>query len=257
MNINYYNPYVREELMLYHHGVLGQKHGVRNGPPYPLAAGAHSASEKKAGWKKSLYADGKSTHFSKKVEKYVFKSEKKGFNARRGKKALNLIERQKAKDTYQKRIAERKGDKEKAAISEKRIKAGERKANEIIKNLNDNGYTVSSAKVLRDATYGKKVAFRMLANDSPAIPALHTLYRRGANVVEGNRYKVKGGKSGERYAQKLTNPNRKVKDLTKNKGLRYKLHYAYSAIGGPSQLNRVSSYQLAGKSNNNRLKERG
>ena len=54
MNINYYNPYVREELMLYHHGVLGQKWGKQNGPPYPLAAGAHSASEKKAGWKKSL-----------------------------------------------------------------------------------------------------------------------------------------------------------------------------------------------------------
>ena len=54
MNINYYNPYVREELMLYHHGVLGQRWGKQNGPPYPLAAGAHSASEKKAGWRKSL-----------------------------------------------------------------------------------------------------------------------------------------------------------------------------------------------------------
>lgn len=39
---------------LYHHGILGQKHGVRNGPPYPLSAGDHSASEKKAGWRKSL-----------------------------------------------------------------------------------------------------------------------------------------------------------------------------------------------------------
>lgn len=39
---------------LYHHGILGQKHGVRNGPPYPLAENVHSASEKKAGWKKSL-----------------------------------------------------------------------------------------------------------------------------------------------------------------------------------------------------------
>ena len=39
---------------LYHHGILGQKWGKKNGPPYPLKSADHSASEKKAGWKKSL-----------------------------------------------------------------------------------------------------------------------------------------------------------------------------------------------------------
>lgn len=37
-----------------HHGVLGQRWGKRNGPPYPLSSGKHSASEKKAGWEKSI-----------------------------------------------------------------------------------------------------------------------------------------------------------------------------------------------------------
>ena len=36
---------------LCHHGILGQKWGKRNGPPYPLGSSKHSAAEKKAGWK--------------------------------------------------------------------------------------------------------------------------------------------------------------------------------------------------------------
>ena len=39
---------------LYHHGIRGQKWGVRNGPPYPLSADDHSARERKAGWRESL-----------------------------------------------------------------------------------------------------------------------------------------------------------------------------------------------------------
>lgn len=44
------------ECFLAHHGILGQKWGHRNGPPYPLGDSDHSAAEKKAGWRKSLAA---------------------------------------------------------------------------------------------------------------------------------------------------------------------------------------------------------
>ena len=131
MNINYYNPYVRRELELYHHGIAGQKWGKKNGPPYPLAASAHSASEKKAGWKGSIYK-GKSTHFSRKVEKYIAKKGD-GKNTRRAQKALNLIERQKAKDTYELRKAKEKGDNAKAAQHRMRISVGEKKQKNLLR----------------------------------------------------------------------------------------------------------------------------
>lgn len=39
---------------LYHHGILGQRWGDKNGPPYPLGASQHSPREKRLGWRKSL-----------------------------------------------------------------------------------------------------------------------------------------------------------------------------------------------------------
>lgn len=47
----HFNDY---RLYIMHHGIKGQEWGVKNGPPYPLSISEHSASENKAGWKKSL-----------------------------------------------------------------------------------------------------------------------------------------------------------------------------------------------------------
>lgn len=44
MNSNHYRVNRRE---LYHHGILGQKWGIRNGPPYPLGGGDYTRTEQK------------------------------------------------------------------------------------------------------------------------------------------------------------------------------------------------------------------
>lgn len=49
-----------------HHGILGMMWGKRNGPPYPLDAGDHSAREKKVGWRKSLNGADNSDLYNKK-----------------------------------------------------------------------------------------------------------------------------------------------------------------------------------------------
>lgn len=41
----------QNEGYLVHFGIKGQKHGVRNGPPYPLSASSHSSAERAAGTK--------------------------------------------------------------------------------------------------------------------------------------------------------------------------------------------------------------
>lgn len=54
--------YYKENTYLQHHGILGMRWGVRNGPPYPIGVSRHSASEKRAGWRKSLDKSGKESH---------------------------------------------------------------------------------------------------------------------------------------------------------------------------------------------------
>lgn len=65
MSNDFYSGYYEDHYSFAHHGILGQKWGDKNGPPYPLDPGDHSAKEKKAGWVKSL----KNHHAEKKKKK--------------------------------------------------------------------------------------------------------------------------------------------------------------------------------------------
>lgn len=72
---NRFSKYIPEKF-LSHHGIDGQKWGVKNGPPYPLDYEAHSAAEKKA-LKKDLKWIKKN---EKKIHDKAYKESKKDLN---------------------------------------------------------------------------------------------------------------------------------------------------------------------------------
>ena len=77
--MNYYgNNDYRDYLA--HHGILGQRKGVRNGPPYPLGASDHSAAEKKAGWRKSLSLSGRSDREKSSQKRWIKLSKNSDFS---------------------------------------------------------------------------------------------------------------------------------------------------------------------------------
>ena len=98
---------------LAHHGILGQKHGVRNGPPYPLDADDHSASEKKAGYKKSigggrneeLYSEKrKKKKEQKQLAKEIKKATKKASSTDTAKKSVESLVKNRITDEQKKTL---------------------------------------------------------------------------------------------------------------------------------------------------------
>lgn len=87
---------------LYHHGIQGMKWGHRNGPPYPLDPEDHSASEKKAGWRKSLESRIK----TRKEARASYKKEKANLKMDHRLKYKEAIK--KDKDTYKEAIKKAK-----------------------------------------------------------------------------------------------------------------------------------------------------
>ena len=101
MYINSYGQVVSDNYLA-HHGILGQKWGQRNGPPYPLDANAHSAAEKRLkgknegeldSWKAKKTAKIDKTYGSKinKLDKKIAKTTRSGKLERLKSKKADMI----------------------------------------------------------------------------------------------------------------------------------------------------------------------
>lgn len=145
----YYVIYKNSELC--HHGILGQKWGKRQGPPYPLDASDHSSAEKKAGWRKSLGATvqklgqsnvnratskarAKQAYKSGKIDKAEYKQKLKDADAKNRKETREALGLNKSQEERAAEAAKR-ADKNKAKAEKKAEKEKQKNA---YKNVDPN-----------------------------------------------------------------------------------------------------------------------
>lgn len=120
------------ERELYHHGILGQKWGKRNGPPYPLKSSAHSKNEQHENWKKSLGGERNEELYRRNIKK------QSGIFSKETLKKIKIGKRFSREDVAQKKLDEIRNSK-KGPIDEKtgfHLKTKEMTAEQDIKKVN-------------------------------------------------------------------------------------------------------------------------
>lgn len=211
MNINIYNPYVRRELELYHHGIEGQKWGKKNGPPYPLSKEDYSAAEKKAaGYTKKL------NDLYKDRDKVARSMLEKAYEADR------------VADKYNKKFYKNGYDKKAKALKEKHqmylddielskdeINKIDEEVKRISDQLADEGFTLAESQYTMEFRVGENIAAQIFSGG---------LFGNGARAqYDTSRFAV--GFVPEHIAEKLQkrNGNKSVKSNKESKNERERI----------------------------------
>lgn len=186
---------VKNDDYLSHHGILGQKWGKRNGPPYPLDAEDHSASEKKAGWRKSL--DGSAKGYQKALNSYEREKTRLVFDNANYVAKARKAEHKAIKAGYRhgsnsKQVAKWVKKNNEAANKANEIKSlideGDKEVSKLLDEIGEKGYTVAAKTVYRSPYTGAEWAAMMAINIASA--AFTGVAVTPADLVEGRKYKV-------------------------------------------------------------------
>jgi hypothetical protein len=106
------------KMELYHHGILKQEWGVRNGPPYPLSNSQKSSAEKRA-------------EKPKKSKKSIFKTKKQS-NVERDQEKAALNRGKLSDEELAKRISRLESEIKLRDLTEKNLHPGRKKVKEIL-----------------------------------------------------------------------------------------------------------------------------
>lgn len=187
---------------LYHHGIMGQKWGVKNGPPYPLGGGDYTSIEKYYKYKKHGSALYKKKHFDKTI--------------RSGKDTLSTLsydpDRTKNADMFY--ATYKKLDKHQyVALFNKAVP----------KDIyDDNGHKIGTGEFLKYRINNKVSHNMKVASEDSGAKAFMKLYKKDRDFYNfvtdqtrmqdyfvKDKYKFKGYRESKKVLDQLTKPNYK------------------------------------------------
>ena len=174
---------------LYHYGVIGMKWGVRKREPRTAKQyqRALNRTEQKIAGTKYDYDesvrtnDRRAKRMEKRLTRMVDKANKYNKQNKDRKAAHQFAKAYAKSQKYNKALAR---DRETDAYYKARYDKAVSYSNTLLKNAKAAGYTVSSKKVLRNATRGRFIAATLLSGNP-------TIASRYVNLVDSKKYKVK------------------------------------------------------------------